>query len=217
VVVRVEPEAQVADVQVAERTVTLRGPQLTALRLGYAQHVYSAQGRTVDRTYVVTGGWQTGREATCVAFSRSREATHVYTDYSSLDLDVHDRKAALRELAARSSESQAKVSAVGWIERQGGSTPAATPVAERQSEQRGATLGDEFAKLRAERRGSLARLAAGSDPESVDERTAAERAADERARRQREWDRYEEIERQRDQDGDVIRPERPTAHTPPYR
>jgi len=40
----------------------------------------------------------------------------VYTDYSSLDLEVHDRKAALRKLAERSSESQAKVSAIGWVE-----------------------------------------------------------------------------------------------------
>jgi hypothetical protein len=43
--------------------VTLRGPQVTALRLGYAQHLYRSQGRTVDSTYIVTGGWQTGREA----------------------------------------------------------------------------------------------------------------------------------------------------------
>jgi len=52
--------------------------------------------RTVDRTYMVTGGWQIGREATYVAFSRSRDATHVYTDYSSLGLEAHDRSAALR-------------------------------------------------------------------------------------------------------------------------
>jgi conjugative relaxase-like TrwC/TraI family protein len=129
-----DPEAVTADVRLADRTVTLGGDQLTALRLGYAKHVYTAQSRTVDRAYVVTGGWQTGREATYVAVSRAREATHVYTDFSSLDQEVHNRQAALRELAARASESQAKVSAVGWMEGQRTGTREATQMQRTQQQ-----------------------------------------------------------------------------------
>jgi len=182
----VEPEAQVIDVDLPDRHVTLRGDQLGALRLGYAQHVYSAQGRTVDRTYVVTGGWQTGRESSYVALSRSREAAHVYTDYSSLDLDVHDRKAALRELAARSNESQAKVSAVGWIEQARDATRHTTRLQPEQQRDGGP--------------------AAGQEQTATDPRKAAERVGEERLRRQRDWDRrYEEAERQRERSRDLGR------------
>jgi ATP-dependent exoDNAse (exonuclease V) alpha subunit len=176
---RVDADGQVMDIDLADRHVTLRSDQLGSLRLGYAQHVYSAQGRTVDRTYVVTGGWQTRREATYVAFSRSREATHVYTDYSSLDMEVHDRKAALRELAERSSESQAKVSAVGWIEH------------DRDVAHQAAS------SQRAQQREVVP--PGGRDVSAEDARNSERQAAEERLRRQREWDRYEEIERQRQQ------------------
>ncbi len=108
-------EANTIDVQLADRTVTLCGPQQTALRLNYAQHVYSAQGRTVDRAYIVTGSWQAGRETSYVAASRTREASFVFTDYSSLRLETHDRDQALNELASTSagpcSESPANS---GW-------------------------------------------------------------------------------------------------------
>jgi conjugative relaxase-like TrwC/TraI family protein len=181
---KLDPEAQVVDVDLADRHVTLRGDQLEALRLGYAQHVYSAQGRTVDRAYVVTGGWQTGREATYVAFSRAREATHVYTDYSSLDLDVHDRKAALRELAQRSSESQAKVSAIGWMEH--GREVARQAIQPERAHEQQAAPGAR----------------AGRDMAAEGGRKGEQQAADERLRRRREWDRYQEVERQRGDDRD---------------
>jgi hypothetical protein len=128
-------------------------------------------------TYVVTGGWQTGREATYVAFSRSREATHVYTDYSSLDLGVHDRKAALRELAERPSESQAKVSAIGRIDE--------ARVAIRTEAQHDQKVAHQLQSLR--------------QPAERYQEEAAEPAAYEKGRRrQREQDAYEETGRQRD-------------------
>ncbi|HXA30099.1 MAG TPA: MobF family relaxase [Candidatus Angelobacter sp.] len=105
------------EVQLAERAVTLHGPQLTALRLNYAQHAYPALGRSVDRTYIVTGSWQAGRETTYATTARSREATFLFTDYSSLRMETHDRDQALHELAARASESQAKVSALDVMEK----------------------------------------------------------------------------------------------------
>jgi len=39
------------------------GDDLAALRLGYASHIHRAQGATVTRTLVVTGGWQANKEA----------------------------------------------------------------------------------------------------------------------------------------------------------
>jgi ATP-dependent exoDNAse (exonuclease V) alpha subunit len=39
---------------------TLAGEDLARLRLAYAQHIHRAQGATVTRTLVVTGGWLCG-------------------------------------------------------------------------------------------------------------------------------------------------------------
>jgi ATP-dependent exoDNAse (exonuclease V) alpha subunit len=118
IVTRIHDDADALDVQLPDRTVTIHTRDLPALRLGYAQHVYAAQGRTVDRIYGVTGGWQTARETSYVGVSRAREASFVYSDFSSLDMDTHNRKSALRELVARASESRAKVSALGWAQHQ---------------------------------------------------------------------------------------------------
>ena len=79
----------------------MQGEDLTAVRLAYAQHVYSAQGRTVDEVYVVTGGWQTDRASGYVGVSRARDASYVVSDRSSLDVDDADVTAALDELGAR--------------------------------------------------------------------------------------------------------------------
>jgi len=120
------PDAHTIDLDLGERTVTLYGPQLTALRLNYAQHAYPALGRTVDRTYIVTGSWQAGRETTYATTARSREATFIFTDYSSLRMETHDREKALQELATRASESQAKVPALDILEKQAARTEGTT-------------------------------------------------------------------------------------------
>jgi conjugative relaxase-like TrwC/TraI family protein len=207
-VISVDPAAQTIGVELTDRVVTLRGPQLTAVRLGYAQHLYRSQGRTVDRTYVVTGGWQTGRESTYTGASRSREATYVFTDYSSLGMETHNRKAALRELADRASESQAKISAIGWKDKQ---REAAQEAAAMQQKQRqpGARQGEEAITeqdpvRRAQQRAALARLQAQA-PIPEDDRLAAERrAADETQRRRDEWFRerqHQRREQQQERDG----------------
>jgi hypothetical protein len=54
------------------------------LRLSYAQHVYKAQGRTVDRALVLTGGWQTDRERAYVALTRARDRTDLYVSREDL-------------------------------------------------------------------------------------------------------------------------------------
>ena len=79
------------------------------LELHYATHVYKAQGTTVDRTYVITGGWQTSKESLYVACSRSREGTRLYLDHESLRHDVDAD--AIAEAARRGAASRAKVAA----------------------------------------------------------------------------------------------------------
>jgi hypothetical protein len=81
----------------------------TLVDLNYAAHVYKAQGATVDRTYLVTGGWQTHKESFYVACSRSRRGSHLFLDQESLgqtaDPDV------LAAMATRGAQSGAKVAA----------------------------------------------------------------------------------------------------------
>ena len=48
------------------RRVQLASEHLDSLRLAYAQHVYRQQGATVERSIVLTGGWQTSKETAYV-------------------------------------------------------------------------------------------------------------------------------------------------------
>ena len=57
------------------RQVQLAREDLDTLRLGYAQHVYRQQGATVERSVIVTGGWQTSKETAYVEASRARAGT----------------------------------------------------------------------------------------------------------------------------------------------
>lgn len=93
------------------REVGVNTQELDKLRLSYAQHVYKAQGLTADRTFVLTGGWQTDRERAYVALSRAREQTDIYTaredlGHQGIDSDAIDR------LANRISESHAQQASV---------------------------------------------------------------------------------------------------------
>ena len=157
VLVRIHRDGDAVDVQLADRRVTVRGGSLNALRLGYAQHVYGSQGRTVDRVYAVLGGWQTGRESSYVGVSRARESSTVFSDFSSLDVEGRDRKSALRVLADRIAESRAKVSAIEWMERYGagrGTSVAASPKREQPVQTARPSIGgqDERARRDAEYR-----------------------------------------------------------------
>jgi hypothetical protein len=77
--------------------------------LAYTAHVYKAQGATVDRVYVIAGGWQTDRENLYVACSRSRRGTQLFADRQSLGR-ITDPD-ALEELAKRGTRSRAKQAA----------------------------------------------------------------------------------------------------------
>jgi ATP-dependent exoDNAse (exonuclease V) alpha subunit len=69
---------------------TLAGEDLARLRLGYASHIHRAQGATVTRALVVTGGWQTSKEPAYVEASRAREGTDWYVNRDDLGTDGHD-------------------------------------------------------------------------------------------------------------------------------
>jgi ATP-dependent exoDNAse (exonuclease V) alpha subunit len=100
------------EVRFGDRVERLDGDDVSAARLGYARHVYSAQSRTVDRVYAVIGGWQTHRQSAYVAVSRARDAALIVSDYPSLGVTPGDRDAALQALGRRISVSMAKEAAM---------------------------------------------------------------------------------------------------------
>jgi len=89
------------------REVQFHTSELGDVRLGYAQHVYKAQGTTVDRTLVLTGGWQTDRESAYVAVSRARERTDIYVSREDLGEQGLD-PGAITRLGERMAESHAQ-------------------------------------------------------------------------------------------------------------
>jgi hypothetical protein len=73
--------------------------------LAYAQHLYKAQGSTVERSQVLIGGWQTDREGAYVAVSRARERTDIHVsreDLGEQGMDV----GAIERLGERMRESR---------------------------------------------------------------------------------------------------------------
>ena len=72
------------------REVQLGGEQLDSLRLAYAQHVYRQQGATVERTIVLTGGWQTSKETAYVEATRARRGTDWYIAREQLGEEGQD-------------------------------------------------------------------------------------------------------------------------------
>src|SRR4029077_9960754 len=84
-VLQVTPAGEVSiEFDVTSRRRTLAGDDLGRLRLAYAQHIHRAQGATVTRTLVVTGGWQTSKEPAYVEASRARQGTDWYVSREDL-------------------------------------------------------------------------------------------------------------------------------------
>ena len=75
---------------VTGRTRTLAGEELASVRLGYAQHIHRAQGATVTRSLVITGGWQTSREPAYVEASRARKGTTWFVSREDLGIEGQD-------------------------------------------------------------------------------------------------------------------------------
>jgi conjugative relaxase-like TrwC/TraI family protein len=91
----------------SERRVDLAGNELGSLRLGYAQHVYRQQGATVDRSVVVTGGWQTSKESAYVQASRARHGTEWYLAREELGAEGLDER-RIWKLAGKMRTSRAQ-------------------------------------------------------------------------------------------------------------
>ena len=90
-VVDVTPAGEVlVEFDVTGHRRTLAGEDLGRLRLGYAQHIHRAQGATVTRTVVVTGGWQTSKEPAYVEASRARRGTDWFVSREDLGAEGQD-------------------------------------------------------------------------------------------------------------------------------
>jgi conjugative relaxase-like TrwC/TraI family protein len=94
---------------------TLAGDDLARLRLGYAQHIHRAQGATVTRTLVVTGGWQTSKEPAYVEASRARQGTDWYVSRDDLGVEGHDTD-RIKRLAHNMSRSHAQTPSLAYPE-----------------------------------------------------------------------------------------------------
>jgi ATP-dependent exoDNAse (exonuclease V) alpha subunit len=87
---------------------TLRGEELEKVRLAYARHIHRAQGATVTRSLVVTGGWQTSKEPAYVHASRARNGTDWFINRTDLGQEGQDHHRISR-LAQRMQESRAQI------------------------------------------------------------------------------------------------------------
>jgi conjugative relaxase-like TrwC/TraI family protein len=89
------------------RQALLVGEDLARVRLAYASHIHRAQGATVTRTLVITGGWQTGKEPAYVEASRARKGTDWFIAREDLGQQGHDT-ARISGLAQRMKNSRAQ-------------------------------------------------------------------------------------------------------------
>jgi conjugative relaxase-like TrwC/TraI family protein len=97
----------------------LQGEELGKLRLAYAQHVHRAQGATVDRALVITGGWQTSKEPAYVQASRARHGADFFVNRDDLGTDGNDINRVSR-LAERMTRSRTQTPSLA---RRRGSLP----------------------------------------------------------------------------------------------
>ena len=89
----------------SQRKVQLAGEDLDSLRLAYAQHVYRQQGATVERSVVLTGGWQTSKETAYVEATRARHGTDWFIARDDLGSEGQDPQRITR-LAQRHALKQ---------------------------------------------------------------------------------------------------------------
>jgi conjugative relaxase-like TrwC/TraI family protein len=89
-----------------EREVNVDTNEFKDLRLGYAQHVYKAQGLTTNTAFALIGGWQTDRERAYVALTRAREQTNIYASRDNLGTQGMNPE-AIQRLAEKIEQSNA--------------------------------------------------------------------------------------------------------------
>ena len=100
----------------SQRTVQLAGEHLDSLRLAYAQHVYRQQGATVERSVVLTGGWQTSKETAYVEATRARHGTTWFVARDDLGNEGQDA-ARIARLAQKMCNSRAQTPSLAHLER----------------------------------------------------------------------------------------------------
>jgi ATP-dependent exoDNAse (exonuclease V) alpha subunit len=91
----------------SQRKIQLARENLDSLRLAYAQHVYRQQGATVERSVVLTGGWQTSKETAYVEATRARQGTDWFIARDDLGNEGQDPQRIAR-LAQRMRDSRAQ-------------------------------------------------------------------------------------------------------------
>ncbi len=107
-VLDVTPAGEVLiEFDVTGRQRALAGEDLARVRLGYAQHIHRAQGATVTRTLVVSGGWQSSKESAYVEASRARQGTDWFVSREDLGVEGHDAD-RIQRLAANMRRSHAQ-------------------------------------------------------------------------------------------------------------
>lgn len=97
------------------RRVQLASEHLDSLRLAYAQHVYRQQGATVERSIVVTGGWQTSKETAYVEATRARHGTDWYIARDQLGEEGQDPD-RIKRLAQNMSHSRRQTPSLDYRE-----------------------------------------------------------------------------------------------------
>jgi len=100
----------------SQRKIQLAGEDLDSLRLAYAQHVYRQQGATVERSVVLTGGWQTSKETAYVEASRARHGTDWFIARDDLGNEGQDPQRITR-LAQKMCNSRAQTPSLAHLER----------------------------------------------------------------------------------------------------
>jgi conjugative relaxase-like TrwC/TraI family protein len=93
----------------------LAGEDLARLRLAYAQHIHRAQGATVTRALVVTGGWQTSKEPAYVEASRARQGADWFVCREDLGVEGRDAD-RIERLARMMRASRAQTPSVSYRE-----------------------------------------------------------------------------------------------------
>jgi hypothetical protein len=99
----------------SQRTVKLAAEHLESLRLAYAQHVYRQQGATVERSVVLTGGWQTSKETAYVEATRAQHGTTWFIARDDLGTEGQDPQRITR-LAQPMRSSTARTPSLAYRE-----------------------------------------------------------------------------------------------------
>ncbi|HUY61343.1 MAG TPA: MobF family relaxase [Candidatus Dormibacteraeota bacterium] len=116
-VLATDPGAGTLTVQLRDRPWIVGPEHRAVLQLGYAQHLYRAQGRTVTEVLVCGGGWQTDQASGYVGVTRARETSVIVTDTGSLGTPPGDTPAALAALAVRWATAHPPVAATTLAEQ----------------------------------------------------------------------------------------------------